>query len=74
MPNTNQSAACAGTSGRWRKSSYSGASGAECLEVALGHPIVPVRDSKAPHGPVIAFSAPRWTTFVTAVVEGQFDI
>jgi hypothetical protein len=50
----------------WRKSSYSGASGGDCLEVALGvgHPgPVPVRDSKNP-GPVIAFGAEAWGSFV----------
>lgn len=35
----------------WRKSSYSNADGGECVEVADGHPgIVPIRDSKHPHG------------------------
>ncbi|MGW1536378.1 DUF397 domain-containing protein [Streptomyces aureus] len=49
----------------WRKSTYSGASGGDCLEVALleGHPTVPVRDSKNP-GPVIAFGATAWGAFV----------
>ncbi|MFF2365101.1 DUF397 domain-containing protein [Streptomyces sp. NPDC058122] len=50
----------------WHKSSYSGASGGDCLEVALGvsHPdLVPVRDSKNP-GPVIAFGAAAWGAFV----------
>lgn len=35
----------------WRKSSYSGGGNGECLEVADGHPVVPVRDSKRPQGP-----------------------
>ncbi|MEY2247756.1 DUF397 domain-containing protein [Streptomyces sp. BF23-18] len=50
----------------WRKSSYSGASGGDCLEVALaaGHPShIPVRDSKKP-GSVIAFGAAAWGAFV----------
>ncbi|MFE2531690.1 DUF397 domain-containing protein [Streptomyces sp. NPDC059371] len=50
----------------WHKSSYSGASGGDCLEVALGesHPgPVPVRDSKNP-GPVIAFGSEAWGAFV----------
>ncbi|MFD3606770.1 DUF397 domain-containing protein [Streptomyces atroolivaceus] len=58
----------------WRKSSYSGGANGECIEVADGCTDIPVRDSKAPHGPVITFSAPHWTTFVAAVVDGQFDI
>ncbi|WP_371661611.1 DUF397 domain-containing protein [Streptomyces sp. NBC_00280] len=50
---------------RWRKSSHSGGSGGDCLEVADGHPaLVPVRDSKNPHGPKLAFRAEAWSTFV----------
>ncbi|WP_338677873.1 DUF397 domain-containing protein [Streptomyces sp. SCSIO 30461] len=52
----------------WRKSSYSGGSGANCLEVADDHPgIVPVRDSKDPEGPKLVFPAAAWTAFVTDV-------
>ncbi|MFF2098052.1 DUF397 domain-containing protein [Streptomyces sp. NPDC058202] len=48
----------------WHKSSYSDASGGNCLEVAEGHPtLVPVRDSKN-LGPVIAFAASAWAVFV----------
>lgn len=52
----------------WRKSSYSGGGGNECLEVAYGHPaLVPVRDSKNPHGPKLVFRASAWAAFVNAV-------
>lgn len=54
----------------WFKSSYSGGSQAECLEVAPGHPDVPVRDSKAAQGPALVFSHSGWTAFVTAVKDG----
>ncbi|MEU0784456.1 DUF397 domain-containing protein [Streptomyces sp. NPDC006173] len=48
----------------WHRSSYSDASGGNCLEVAEGHPtLVPVRDSKN-LGPVIAFGAVAWAVFV----------
>jgi hypothetical protein len=48
----------------WYRSSYSDASGGNCLEVAEGHPTrIPVRDSKNP-GPVIAFGAAAWGAFV----------
>ncbi|MEU9477321.1 DUF397 domain-containing protein [Streptomyces sp. NPDC048191] len=50
----------------WRKSTYSGESGGDCLEVddtaAPTH--VPVRDSKNPSGPAVVFSAPAWAGFV----------
>ncbi|MEU5294901.1 DUF397 domain-containing protein [Streptomyces umbrinus] len=49
----------------WRKSTYSGGSGADCLEVAPGHPThVPVRDSKNPLGPKLKFRAKAWSAFV----------
>ncbi|KUL27222.1 DUF397 domain-containing protein [Streptomyces regalis] len=52
---------------RWRKSTYS-QGGGDCLEVADGHPtVVPVRDSKNPHGPKLIFRASAWAAFVEAV-------
>ena len=52
----------------WYKSSYSGGSGGDCLEVADGHPaLVPVRDSKAPFGPKLVFRSEAWSAFVEAV-------
>jgi hypothetical protein len=59
------------TSVIWRKSSYSGGSRGDCLEVADGIPgIVPVRDSKNPHGPALTFAIPAWSAFVTGVKRG----
>ncbi|MFE4331975.1 DUF397 domain-containing protein [Streptomyces sp. NPDC056831] len=50
---------------RWRTSTYSGGNN-ECLEVADNIPhLVPVRDSKHPTGPVIAFSPDAWHTFIS---------
>ncbi|MFD8688602.1 DUF397 domain-containing protein [Streptomyces sp. NPDC059651] len=52
----------------WRKSSHSNGDGGNCLEVAEAHPgIVPVRDSKCPHGPVLIVNAAAWAPFVEAV-------
>ncbi|MFD3313445.1 DUF397 domain-containing protein [Streptomyces sp. NPDC058694] len=49
----------------WHKSSYSGGQGGDCLEVANGHQVVvPVRDSKNPLGPKLAFRAEAWVAFV----------
>ncbi|HEY9329547.1 MAG TPA: DUF397 domain-containing protein [Streptomyces sp.] len=48
----------------WRVSSYSGGQG-ECVEVGHNIPhLVPVRDSKRPAGPVIAFGSDAWRAFV----------
>ncbi|WP_149263397.1 DUF397 domain-containing protein [Actinomadura sp. K4S16] len=41
---------------RWRKSSYSGGSGGECVEVAAGAGCVLVRDSKDPDGPCLGLT------------------
>ncbi|HEX6340793.1 DUF397 domain-containing protein [Umezawaea sp.] len=39
----------------WRKSSYSGGGGSECVELAFPTAGVAVRDSKNPDGPVLVF-------------------
>lgn len=55
----------------WRKSSYSSSNSGECLEVGEGTTrIVPVRDSKAPHGPAVLFASGAWASFVTGVKAG----
>ncbi|WP_406477154.1 DUF397 domain-containing protein [Streptomyces platensis] len=55
----------------WRKSSHSNPDGGACLEVANDFStLVPVRDSKDPHGPALLFEASAWASFVTAVKHG----
>ncbi|MBW8736273.1 MAG: DUF397 domain-containing protein [Streptomyces turgidiscabies] len=55
----------------WRKSSHSSPNGGECLEVGDGMTrIVPVRDSKAPHGPAVLFTSTAWAPFVAEVKGG----
>ena len=58
----------------WRKSSYSGDDGGNCIETAPGFipGAVPVRDSKDPQGPALVFEADAFTAFVTAVKAGEF--
>ncbi|MEU1287954.1 DUF397 domain-containing protein [Kitasatospora sp. NPDC005856] len=57
----------------WRKSSYSNPSGGDCVEVAEGAiGIVPVRDSKDPDGPALAFTPDAWQSFVAGVQAGDF--
>jgi hypothetical protein len=52
----------------WRKSSYSNATGGDCVEVASDFPgLVPVRDSKVPHGPALIVTAAAWAPFVAAL-------
>ncbi|MFH8732866.1 MULTISPECIES: DUF397 domain-containing protein [unclassified Streptomyces] len=58
----------------WRKSSYSNQDGGACVEVSDDFTvIVPVRDSKVSHGPVLVFPAAGWSSFVSAVKGGQLS-
>ncbi|GAA3832796.1 DUF397 domain-containing protein [Streptomyces phyllanthi] len=54
----------------WFKSSYSGAEGGQCLEVAAAPGTVLVRDSKRPAGPTLAVGAEAWAGFV-ALASGR---
>ncbi|GHI78905.1 hypothetical protein Sspor_44660 [Streptomyces spororaveus] len=57
---------------RWRRSSYSNGDGGNCVEVADGLPgLVPVRDSKRPHGPAVVVAAGAWGPFVRALKAGE---
>lgn len=50
---------------KWRSSTYSGGNN-ECVEIAVGIPtLIPVRDSKLPAGPVIAFTPRAWRPFIS---------
>ncbi|MEU6392801.1 DUF397 domain-containing protein [Streptomyces sp. NPDC046939] len=56
------------TSATWRKSTYSGGEGSNCLEVATDFPgLVPVRDSKNPAGPRLVLRAETWSAFVAGL-------
>ena len=46
----------------WRKSSYSGANGGQCVEVASAE-IVAVRDTTDREGVTLQFSAAAWQQF-----------
>ncbi|MDQ0776274.1 hypothetical protein QF026_004740 [Streptomyces aurantiacus] len=42
------------------------------MEVAHGFPgVVPVRDSKVPHGPAVAFESGSWTLFIGELKAGH---
>ncbi|WNZ12069.1 DUF397 domain-containing protein [Streptomyces sp. 11x1] len=48
----------------WVKSSYSGAEGGQCVEVAASLASVHVRDSKDTTRPALAVAPTTWTAFV----------
>jgi hypothetical protein len=52
----------------WRKSTYSGGNGGQCVEVALNLPaIVAVRDSKDPDGARLVLTPAAWAAFAGRV-------
>lgn len=58
----------------WRKSRRSTQNGA-CVEVTASLPrVVAVRDSKDPHGRVLAVALAGWRTFIADVKADQHDL
>ncbi|MDP9849859.1 DUF397 domain-containing protein [Streptosporangium lutulentum] len=58
----------------WRKSSFSGDNGGQCVEVASNLPgAVAVRDSKDPDGPKLLLTPAGWRSFVGGIKSGEFD-
>jgi len=51
----------------WRKSSYSGGQGGNCIEVADHDSRVIVRDTKHRLGPILRFTAEAWRRFADQV-------
>ncbi len=57
---------------QWRKSSYSGGSGGNCVEVATNLPgRVAVRDSKHLSGPALILTAAQWRAFTSTLRAGR---
>jgi hypothetical protein len=54
----------------WRKSSYSGSNGGQCVEVGNDARLIAVRDSKDPDGSVLSFAAGTWAAFAERVKAG----
>ncbi|NUT50462.1 MAG: DUF397 domain-containing protein [Saccharothrix sp.] len=55
----------------WRKSSYSGPNGGDCVEVAHATDAARVRDSKNPDGPVLRFDTTAWSRFLVRGASGE---
>ncbi|MFI6562868.1 DUF397 domain-containing protein [Streptomyces sp. NPDC050534] len=52
---------------QWRKSSYSGDTGGDCVEVADLRPRIAIRDSKHPAGGVVTVSSGAFSVFLRAL-------
>ncbi|MDT0468249.1 DUF397 domain-containing protein [Streptomyces gibsoniae] len=57
------------TGATWRKSSYSGDTGGECVEVADLNRHIAIRDSKDPDAGALAVTSHSFTAFVTAAAD-----
>ncbi|MQY14807.1 hypothetical protein SRB5_49830 [Streptomyces sp. RB5] len=57
---------------QWQKSSFSGANGPNCVELASHDGVILIRESDAP-GTVITTSAEKLAAFLKGVKAGEFD-
>jgi Domain of unknown function (DUF397) len=58
------------TNAAWRKSSYSGNNGGNCVEVARLPAAIAVRDSKRSDGPVLLLNPQAWHAFIASLKAG----
>jgi hypothetical protein len=62
------------STGRWIKSSFSGPTGGNCVEVAfLADGQVAVRNSRHADGPALVFTRAEWEAFLRGARGGEFD-
>jgi Domain of unknown function (DUF397) len=60
-------------SATWIKSSHSGPTGGNCVEVAfLAGGDVAMRNSRHPDGPELVFTRAEWAAFLGGAREGEF--
>jgi hypothetical protein len=52
---------------QWRKSSYSGNGGGDCVEVAGAASVIMVRDTKRRDSGALAFTPETWRVFTNAL-------
>jgi hypothetical protein len=57
----------------WQKSSFSGGSDDNCVEVRLVEGGTEVRHSKDTAGPTLTYTTAEWAAFVDGVRNGEFD-
>ena len=74
MRRTNNRPDVRGNAGRWIKSSFSGPTGGNCVEVGfLADGQVAVRNSRHADGPALVFTSAEWGAFLRGARVGEFD-
>jgi hypothetical protein len=76
-PRDTSAHAAAAIKGRatWIKSSYSGPTGGNCVEIAfLSGGDVAMRNSRHPDGPELVFTRAEWDAFLGGARDGEFGI
>jgi hypothetical protein len=59
----------------WIKSSYSGPTGGNCVEIAfLASGRVAMRNSRHPDGPALVFTRSEWDAFLGGAMDGEFGL
>jgi hypothetical protein len=72
---TGGSTSALGITAPWLKSSYSGPTGGNCVEVAfLADGDVAVRNSRDPGGPALVFTRAEWDAFLDGARDGEFSL
>jgi hypothetical protein len=73
VTSTSGSTTARGITGPWVKSSYSGPTGGNCVEVAfLADGQVAMRNSRQPEGPALIFTRAEWEAFLGGARDGEF--
>ena len=61
--------------GPWVKSSYSGPTGGNCVEIAfLADGGVAMRNSRDPEGAALVFTRAEWDAFLGGARDGEFGL
>ena len=55
----------------WRKSSYSGSNGGNCVEVGGSGPVVVVRDTTDRAGAALVFGPDAWRRFAAGIKDAN---
>jgi hypothetical protein len=59
----------------WHKSTYSGPTGGNCVEIAvLSDGRVALRNSRQPEGPALVFTSSEWDAFLRGARDGEFGV